>query len=320
MSNLKSGKVADTATDTTANLAGKVCLVTGATNGIGFVTVRALARMGAEVVLVGRSEERCRAAVELIEWESRQPPVGAAPQAAPAAAPAIGKASYLIADLSLMSQVRQVARQFLDQHNQLDMLINNAGATFISRQLTTEGMEMTWALNHLNYFLLTQELLGVLKDTAAARGEARVVNVSSAAHRGSRIHFDNLQGEHGYNGWRAYGQSKLANVLFTFELARRMQGSGVTANALHPGFVATGFGHNNGRVLRLFMRLANRFALTPEQGAETSIYLASSPQLRGVTGMLFCALPPNRRRSGGLRQQDRSPAVGSQRTDDSRGR
>lgn len=258
----------------------KVCLVTGASSGIGFVTARALARLGAEVVLVGRNEERCQAAVEMMRWENQDQPGGGPP------------ISYLLADLSSMEEVRQTADAFRSTHTRLDVLVNNAGATFMTRQESADGFEMTWALNHLSYFLLTTRLLDMLQSTAAQTGEARVVCVSSAAHRAARLNFADLQNSRGYNGWRAYGQSKLANVLFAFELARRMQGSGVTANALHPGYVATGFGMNNGRILKRFLRLGSRFALTPEQGAETSIYLASSPAVRGISGCYFVRCRP----------------------------
>jgi retinol dehydrogenase 12 len=266
-------------------MADKVCLITGGTGGIGEVTTRALARLGATVVVVARSEERCQATIRLIQDENRQAD-GAA------VATAVARAEYLVADLAEMSQVRRAAQEFLQRHNRLDVLVNNVGATFTSRRLTSEGIEATWALNHLSYFLLTDLLLGALKNTATQHGEARIVNVSSAAHRGARIYFDDLQGERSYNSWRAYGQSKLANVLFTFELERRLRGTQVSANALHPGFVATRFGENNGAWMRAIMRILHRFAISPEEGAETSIYLASSPRLHGVSGLYFVRCQP----------------------------
>jgi len=164
------------------------------------------------------------------------------------------------------------------------VLVNNAGGLFIKRILTSDGYEMTFALNHLGYFLLTNLLLDVLKASAPSR----VINVASAAHYRENLDFENLQGEKGYKGLQAYGQSKLANVLFTYELARRLEGSGVTANALHPGFVASGFARNNGSFYNLGAWVAGRlFGRKPEQGAQTVLYLATSPEVEGVTGKYF---------------------------------
>jgi NAD(P)-dependent dehydrogenase (short-subunit alcohol dehydrogenase family) len=163
------------------------------------------------------------------------------------------------------------------------VLLNNAGAIFSSRQLSKDGIEMTWALNHLNYFLLTHLLLDALKAAPAGR----VVNVSSGAHQMGRINFDDLQGEKRYSSWTAYGNSKLANVMFTYELARRLGGTQITTNVLHPGAVATGFGRNNGGVWNAALKLIGRFSLSPADGAKTSIYLASSPDVAGVTGKYF---------------------------------
>jgi NAD(P)-dependent dehydrogenase (short-subunit alcohol dehydrogenase family) len=165
----------------------------------------------------------------------------------------------------------------------LDVLLNNAGAVFSSRQVSRDGIEMTWALNHLNYFLLTNLLMDALKAAPAAR----VVNVASDAHRAGRINFDDLQGEKRYNGFSAYSNSKLANVMFTYELARRLQGAPMTANVLHPGSVNTSFGKGNGRLWRSLFGLIGRFTLSPEQGAQTSIYLALSPDVASVTGKYF---------------------------------
>ncbi len=244
----------------------KVCMVTGATAGIGQVTALELARQGATVVLVGRNAQRCIAAVEAIHQET-------------------GNASvdYLVADLSILSQVRQLADEFKRRYSRLDVLVNNAGALFLQRHITPEGLEMTFALNHLNYFLLTDLLLDILKTSTPAR----IVNVSSDAHRGARLDFSDLQYQRGYSGYAAYGRSKLMNVLFTYELARRLEGVQVTANALHPGFVATRFAMNNGVIVNLVMRLAHLGALSPQEGARTSIYLASSPEVEGVTGQYF---------------------------------
>ena len=248
------------------SLQGKVVLITGATGGIGEVTARALAAHGATVVGVGRSPARCAAAAERIRAASH------------------AQVEYLVADLSAQDQVRRVTAEFRRKYDRLDVLVNNAGALYNRRQESADGLELTWALNHLGYFLLTQLLL----DRLQAGAPARIVNVSSGAHLGGTLRFEDLEFKRGYNGWAAYAQSKLANVLFTYELARRLAGSGVTANALHPGFVATRFARNNGPLFNLAMGLAQRLgARTPEQGAATTIYLAASPEVEGVTGQYF---------------------------------
>ncbi len=178
-------------------------------------------------------------------------------------------------------EVRGLADEFRQKYDHLDVLVNNAGALFNTRQETVDGYEMTFALNHLSYFLLTNLLLDMLKASAPSR----IVNVSSEAHQSGHINFDDLQSQnYGFQGMQAYSQSKLANVLFTDELARRLTGTGVTANALHPGLVASGFGHNNGRLFDLIYKVVDLFAISPEDGAQTIIYLASSPEVRGVTG------------------------------------
>jgi NAD(P)-dependent dehydrogenase (short-subunit alcohol dehydrogenase family) len=249
----------------TQDLSGKICLVTGATSGIGEVTARRLAGMGATVTIVGRSAERAAATAARIKAAT-----GATVE-------------ILIADLSSQADIRRMANEFLAQHSRLDVLVNNAGAVFLRRLESLDGVEMTWALNHMSYFLLTNLLLDALR--AGAR--SRIVNVASDAHSGARINFDDPQFKANYNGWRAYGQSKLANILFTLELARRLDGTGVTANALHPGFVASNFGKNN-RLFGILIGLAQRVAaISPESGAETSIYLASSPEVAGVSGQYF---------------------------------
>ena len=178
-------------------------------------------------------------------------------------------------DLSTLAGIMQAAAAFKQRHTHLHVLVNNAGAIFARRQVTSDGYEMTFALNHLNYFLLTNLLLDVLKASAPAR----IVCVSSHAHDGATINFDNLQGEKHFSAMQAYGESKLANVLFTYELARRLEGTGVTANALHPGFIATGFARNNGAFYNFGMKVIGLFIRKPEQGAQTSIYLACSPEV-----------------------------------------
>jgi NAD(P)-dependent dehydrogenase (short-subunit alcohol dehydrogenase family) len=245
---------------------GKVCLITGGTAGIGQVAANALARQGAQVIIVGRSPQRCAEVAAAIRMESGSAQV-----------------DYLAADLSSQEQIRRLAAEFAKRWERLDVLINNAGAFFMRREESPDGIEMTFALNHLNYFLLTDLLLDALKASAPAR----IVNVSSDAHRGGRIAFDDPQFRKKYSGWAAYAQSKLANVIFTYELARRLEGSGVSANALHPGFVATNFAKNNGGIYRAAMSVIHLFARSPEQGARTSIYLASSPQVEGISGKYY---------------------------------
>jgi retinol dehydrogenase 12 len=248
------------------SLSGKVCLVTGATSGIGAVTARELARRGASVVIVGRSPSKCEATVRGIREQTGSAAV-----------------ESLVADLSAQAEVRRLAREFRQRQPRLDVLINNAGAVFLQRRESVDGIEMTFALNHLAYFLLTNLLLDLL----TASTPARVINVSSAAYEGMTLDFDDLQEGRRYRGFRAYSRSKLANLLFTFELARRLEGTGVTVNALHPGFVATNFFAGNGPVGWLMRRSAGLFAIGPEEGARTTLYLASAPEVEGITGRYF---------------------------------
>ncbi|MEP7291122.1 MAG: SDR family oxidoreductase [Chloroflexota bacterium] len=246
-------------------MSGKIILVTGATNGIGKAAALELAKQGNTVVIVGRNPAKTRETVEAIQQESGSSTV-----------------ESLLADLSSLADVRRLADEFRQRYARLDVLINNAGAYNAQRSETVDGYETTFAVNHLAYFLLTHLLLDML--TASA--PARIVNVSSGAHMGTKLNFDDLQNTQNYGaaGFRAYGQSKLANVLFTYELARRLAGTGVTANVLHPGVVATGFGENNGGILRLVMKVMHRFSITPSKGAETILYLATSPEVEGITG------------------------------------
>jgi retinol dehydrogenase 12 len=252
----------------TTNLRGKVCLLTGATRGIGRAAADALARTGVSLVLVGRDEARVDETVQSVR--------SAAGQAA-------GTVEGLVADLSLQSEVRRLAKLVRERYRRLDILINNAGAIFTRREETAEGREKTLALNHLGYFLLTLELLDLLKASAPAR----VVNVASEAHRGMRLDFEDLENRKNYSGLRVYGESKLMNVLFTNELARRLEGTGVTVNALHPGVVATGFGRNTPGLFKSLVRLAAPFMRTPEKGAQTLVYLATSADVEGVSGKYF---------------------------------
>ncbi|WP_295815850.1 SDR family oxidoreductase [uncultured Deinococcus sp.] len=235
---------------------GRIVLVTGATNGIGLETARELVQRGARVTIVGRNPDRTAQV-----------------------ASAIGAADTVIADLSELRQVRRAAAEITARHGQLDVLVNNAGALFNTRQETREGIEMTWALNHLSPFLLTHELLPLLRRGATPR----VVTVSSGAHAMGRIRFDDPEFRRGYRGWPAYAQSKLANILFTRELARREPW--LQANTLHPGLVASGFGSHQGGTFSQVYRVVDRFSLTPVQGAQTTIHLAADPV--AVSGRYF---------------------------------
>lgn len=247
-------------------MSGKVCLVTGGTSGIGYVTARELAKVEANVVITARSEEKGKRSVEKLRAESGN-----------------SKINALIADFSFQSQVRKLVEDFKRQNDRLDVLINNAGAIYFRRTLTQDGFEMTFAANHLAPFLLTNLLLERLVSSAPAR----VVNVASNAHEGHVINFDDLEGERNYSFMNAYGQSKLANVMFTYELDRRLAGSEVTVNAVHPGYVGTNMGGNNGWLVRLFLPINRLWAIDVDQGAETVIYLASSPEVDGVSGKYY---------------------------------
>src|SRR5947199_1795345 len=247
-----------------SSMQGKICMVTGANSGIGKATALALAQMGATVVMVCRDCARGEEARSEITTKSKNNAV-----------------DLLQADLSSQQSIRQLVEHFKQRYTHLHVLINNAGAAFTGRRETADGLEMTFAVNYLAPFLLTNLLLDVLKASAPAR----IVNVSSNSHKSGSIQLDDLQAEKLYRPMRTYPQSKLAVVLFTYELARRLQGTGVTANCLHPGFVATHFGQRDGGpAVRLLVKLIGSFGTSPEKGAKTSIYLASSPELEGDTG------------------------------------
>ena len=246
---------------------GKTCLVTGATDGIGYVAARELAALGAGIIMVGRNLAKTEAAAERITFETRN-----------------DKVTYLLADLSSQQEIRRLAGQVRELTPRLDVLLNNAGAIFLSNRTSVNGIEMTFALNHLGYFLLTTLLLDLLKDSAPAR----IVNVSSSSHYEPReLTLADLPAPGKGRNYRAYGRSKLCNVLFTYELARRLEGSGVTVNALHPGLVRTNIARNNGLLGLLgnfFIRLRG---ISTERGAETLVYLSASPEVEGVTGKFF---------------------------------
>jgi NAD(P)-dependent dehydrogenase (short-subunit alcohol dehydrogenase family) len=258
-------------------MSGKVCLVTGATAGIGFATAVGLARQGATVVGVGRNRDKCQAVAARIRQETGNPTV-----------------EFMQADLSARAEVRRLAQEFQRSHPRLDVLVNNVGAFFMSRRLSVDGIEMTWALNYLGVYLLTELLLDTLKASAPREAslehngrESRVVNVSSAMHTSAQLNFDDLQGQRKYSGMKAYGQSKLAMVMYTYDLARRLAGTGVTVNALHPGFVASDMYRSSGGFIKLLGPVIKLMAVSPEAGAETSIFVAGSPEVEGVTGKYF---------------------------------
>ncbi len=242
----------------------KRILITGATNGIGKTAALDLAKMGAEVIIVGRNENKTRRVLDELKTASGS-----------------DRLDMLIADLSSIEQIRRAADEFRGRYERLDVLLNNAGAIFPKYQETADGLEMTFALNHISYFLLTHLLLDNLKQTAQRQGEARIINVSSSAHRGAQ--FNGPDEANAYSSSRSYGKSKLANVLFTYDLARRLEGTAVTVNAVHPGLVDTGFGSEFKGFLGLLIKaLQMTIARSPEKGAETLVYLASSPEVRGV--------------------------------------
>ena len=251
----------------------KTCLVTGGTAGIGFVTARELVRGEVSVTIVGRDLARGEAAVAAIRTATGSNAV-----------------DFVAAGLSDQSQVRMFAQAFRERRPKLDVLVNNVGAMFGRRQLTADGIEMTFALNQLSYYLLSRLLLPCL----LAAAPSRIVNVASEAHRGATLDFDDLQGEMRYDRWLAYKRSKLANLMFTYELSRRLAGRGVTVNALHPGFVATDIGVRHGFVPRLLWSLGKLAAVSPEKGAATSIYLASAPEIAEVSGQYFIDCRPAR--------------------------
>ncbi|MGD0762828.1 MAG: SDR family NAD(P)-dependent oxidoreductase [Roseiarcus sp.] len=245
---------------------GKTVVATGATSGVGEAAATKLATMGARIVFVARDAERAEATLAKLDH----------------IAPGRGHRAH-IADLQLIAETRRVGEEIAAAEPRIDALVNNAGAMFSQRRVTAEGLERTFALNHMAYFVLTQ----ALRERLVASAPARVVSTASGAHFGARLEFDDLQCAREYAGMRAYRRSKLCNILFTRELARRLAGTGVVANCLHPGFVASRFGDQAGGWNGRLFSLAKRFAISPEQGADTIVYLVSSPDAATASGEYF---------------------------------
>jgi len=244
---------------------GKTVLITGANQGIGKASAEALGKMGAKLVLVCRNAEKAKAAIADIEKAGAK------------------DVELIVGNVGSQADVRRIAAEVLAKHDRLDVLLNNAGVLVTERRETVDGIEETFAVNHLGYFLLTNLLTDLLKKSAPAR----IVSVSSEAHRRSVMSWDDPQLKSGWSAFRAYGQSKLCNILFTRELARRLEGTRVTANCLHPGVIASGFAHTDGGFISFLATLGKPFLITPEKGAKTQVWLCSSPEVEGVTGKYF---------------------------------
>jgi NAD(P)-dependent dehydrogenase (short-subunit alcohol dehydrogenase family) len=247
-------------------MANRVCMVTGASSGIGKETAKKLAELGATVVMVCRNQKRGEKAMSEIR--------GACPNA---------PVELLLADFASLNAVRAVAKEFLDRHDSLHVLVNNAGGVHVMRSATADGFETTFQVDYLSHFLLTNLLLGLLKKSAPSR----IINVSSASHYRGHLNFDDLQMMKGYGVMKAYSQAKLAQVLFTYELSRRLEGTGVTVNCLHPGTVATNIWKGSMGPFSSLGNISRLFLISPEEGAETPVYLASSPEVEGVTGKYY---------------------------------
>ena len=248
-----------------ADMHGKTVLITGANQGIGKASAEALGKMGAKLILVCRNAEKAKSAVAEIKGAGAK------------------DVELLIGNMGSQADVRRIAAEVLAKHDRLDVLLNNAGVLVTERRETVDGIEETFAINHLGYFLLTNLLTDLLKKSAPAR----IVSVASEAHRNAKMSWDDPQLTKGWSSFRAYSQSKLCNILFTRELARRLEGTGVTANCLHPGVIASGFGHTDGGFISFLVTLAKPFLITPEKGARTQVWLASAPEVAGVTGKYF---------------------------------
>lgn len=293
------------------SMQGKTVVITGATNGLGESIAQSIARAGAQTVIISRSEEKCRATADRLQHETGNPNV-----------------RYYVADLSAQAQVRDVAAKLRADLTRLDVLINNAGAWFTEYKESVDGIEMTWALNHLNYYLLTEELDPLLRATAEQTGDVRIINQASSAHHEGQMHWDNLpfkdgafaaNGRGSYGpGWAVYSQSKLANVLHAFALARRYDSTGITANAVHPGVVVTGFSQNNGWIYQLAAPIRKLFNRTPvSDGAAPAVWLATAPEAATITGAYYG--PPHEREdvnpiANDLAQQERLMQVSAEMT------
>ena len=250
---------------------GKTVVITGGTSGIGEVAAIGLAKMGARIVLVARDNARGNATLARLRHS------------------ALGIAhSVHFADLLRLAEMKRVADQIAEQESRIDVLINNAGALFATRRLTEDRLERTFALNHMAYFVITERL----RERLSASGTARIINTASAAHYGARLDLDDLQSAKSFDARKAYGRSKLCNILFTRELARRLHNTGVTANCLHPGFVATRFGDQSGGLLSPLVWLAKTFAISPAEGAKTIVYLACAPEVAQTSGQYFYKCRP----------------------------
>lgn len=245
---------------------GKTVVITGATSGIGAVAAQELARLGARIVLIARDRARGERTLKHLEE----------------IAPGRNHLAHY-ANLSRLAEMKRVAEAIAGTEERIDVLINNAGAVFSTRQVTGDALEMTFATNHIAYFVVTHLLLERLKATPGAR----IICTASHAHKRARLDFDDLQSEKHFSGFGMYERSKLMNILFTRELARRLEGTGVTANCLHPGFVATRFAEASGGLVSALIRAAKTFALTPEEGAKTMVYLATAPEVARVSGKYF---------------------------------
>src|SRR5580700_4612108 len=245
---------------------GKTVVITGGTSGIGEVAAVTLARMGARIVLIARDKIRANATLARLREYT----------------PGTAHTAHF-ADLLRLAEMKRVAAQVAEHEPRIDVLINNAGGLFATRRLTEDGLERTFALNHMAYFVVTEGL----RERLLASRPARIINTASAAHQGATLDFDDLQSAKNFGGMKAYRRSKLCNILFTRELARRLRDTGVTANCLHPGFVATRFGDQSGALMSRIVWLAKFFAISPVKGAQTIVYLASSPDVTKTTGQYF---------------------------------
>jgi NAD(P)-dependent dehydrogenase (short-subunit alcohol dehydrogenase family) len=250
---------------------GKTVVITGGTSGIGEVAAQTLAQMGARIVLVARNKSRADATSARLRRSG----------------PGVAHSVYC-ADLTRLAEMKGVSAEIADREPPIDILINNAGALFGTRRQTEDGLEYTFALNHMSHFVVTEGL----QQRLLASGGARIINTASAAHQRATLDLDNLQSAKNFRATRAYARSKLCNILFTRQLARRLQGTGVTANCLHPGFVATRFADESGGLISRFAWFAKFFAISPAEGAQTIIYLASSPEVANVTGKYFYKCRP----------------------------